>query len=78
MKWETGAFRTTAGGYPAIIRVDRIIAPQHLPFSEVQGEITSKYQEYLESEWIKQLKEKYTVKINYEVVEDVRKRLKEK
>jgi hypothetical protein len=34
------------------------------------------YQDYLESEWIKQLKEKYSVKIDSLVLEEVKNKLK--
>ena len=33
------------------------------------------YQEYLENEWIRQLKEKYSVKIDSLVLEEVKKKL---
>ena len=34
------------------------------------------YQEYLENEWIRQLKEKYNVKIDNLVLDEVKKKLK--
>ena len=34
---------------------------------EAKGLITSDYQNYLEEEWIKELKAKYTVKVNEQV-----------
>jgi hypothetical protein len=33
------------------------------------------YQEFLESEWIRQLKEKYNVKVDSVVLEEVKKKL---
>jgi len=39
------------------------------------GEIMTSYQEYLESEWTAQLKEKYSVKIDNLVLEEVKKKL---
>ena len=46
-----------------------------LPFSEVQGELIGDYQEWLTAEWIKQLKGKYPVTIENEVLEEVKQRL---
>jgi len=39
------------------------------------GEMMTLYQEYLESEWTAQLKEKYTVKTDSLVLEEVKKKL---
>lgn len=33
-------------------------------FNEVRGQVSADYQQYLEDQWIKELKTKYTVKIN--------------
>ena len=45
------------------------------PLTEVQAEMISGYQDWLTEEWIRQLKEKYTVKIDNEVFDEVKKRL---
>ncbi len=46
-----------------------------LPFSEVQGDVISRYQDLLMDEWVKQLKEKYVVKVDSTVLDEVKKRL---
>jgi peptidyl-prolyl cis-trans isomerase SurA len=46
-----------------------------LPFQAVQGEVISGYQDWLMDEWVKQLKKKYTVKIDNTVLEEVKRRL---
>ena len=43
---------------------------------EVQEKMMTGYQEYLDSEWIRQLKEKYPVKIDPRVLEEVKNILK--
>jgi len=48
-----------------------------LSFEEVQEKMITGYQEYLESEWIRQLKEKYSVKIDSFVLDEVKKLLNE-
>jgi hypothetical protein len=46
-----------------------------LKFGEVQEKMMTGYQEYLDSEWIRQLKEKYSVRIDSFVLEEVKKKL---
>jgi hypothetical protein len=46
-----------------------------LPFSEVQGEMMTGYQEYLDKNWVGQLKKRYNVKIDSNVFEEIRKKL---
>jgi peptidyl-prolyl cis-trans isomerase SurA len=46
-----------------------------LPFSEVQADVISSYQDWLNEEWIRELKSKYAVKIDDQVFEEVKKRL---
>jgi peptidyl-prolyl cis-trans isomerase SurA len=50
--------------------------PVPLPFDQIEGELITRFQNYLESEWIKQLKEKYTVRLDSNVLEEVKKSLK--
>lgn len=63
-------------GFPAIVVINKAIDAVPLPFTEVQGEIITGFQEYLEENWAKQLKGKYTVKIDNGVLEEIRKNLK--
>ena len=39
---------------------------------DARAAVTSDYQQYLENEWVKQLREKYPVVINQEVLKDVK------
>jgi peptidyl-prolyl cis-trans isomerase SurA len=73
--WKEGIHQTTIGTFPAIIVIDKVLKPEPLPFSEVQGEVMSSYQDYLENQWIEQLKEEYTVKVNENVLEAIKKSL---
>jgi len=63
-------------GFPSIVIVKKVLDAVPLPFKEVQGEMISGFQQYLEDNWIKQLKDKYTVKIDNDVFEEIRKSLK--
>jgi peptidyl-prolyl cis-trans isomerase SurA len=74
-KWETGAHSFTWKGKPSVCVIKRILDPVPLPFNKVQGEIMTRYQEMLENDWIRQLKEKYTVKIDTNELNNVKKRI---
>jgi peptidyl-prolyl cis-trans isomerase SurA len=76
IQWITGPQYTEIKNFPAVIAINRIIDPEPLPFKDLQGEIMTAYQDYLENEWIKQLKREYTVKIDDLVYEKVKKSLK--
>ena len=49
----------------------KLKAPQ--TWSDEKGKVTTDYQDYLEAEWVKKLREKYEVKINQEVWEKIKK-----
>jgi peptidyl-prolyl cis-trans isomerase SurA len=76
LKWETGTYTFNKGGFPSIIVIKSIIEPVPQSMKELMGEMLSLYQEYLEGEWTAQLKEKYSVKIDNLVLEEVKKRLR--
>ena len=77
IKWNEGVHSVMSDNYPALVVVNRIYEPQPRPFAEVQGEMMTAYQDYLESEWIRQLKEKYSVKIDYSVFDEIKGKVKD-
>lgn len=75
LSWVTGSQSFSRNAYPAIIVVNRILDPEPEEFDRIKGEIMTDYQDFLESEWIRQLKENYTVLIDNSVLDEVRKKL---
>lgn len=75
LEWRPGVQTFIKNKVPCLIFVKKIHEPEPLPFSSVQGEMISGYQDKLMAEWIKQLKVKYTVEIDMEVLEEVKKLL---
>lgn len=75
LQWNAGSQSFNMGGFPSIINIKKVIDPVPLKFDEVKGEMITGYQEYLESEWIKQLKEKYSVKIDSLVLEELKRKI---
>jgi peptidyl-prolyl cis-trans isomerase SurA len=50
------------------VNVKTIIPPSFKELTETKGAVTAAYQQYLETNWLKNLSEKYPVKINTEVL----------
>jgi len=75
LNWSKMQQETIIDGFPSIVLVNKVIDAVPLPFTEIQGDIITGYQEFLEENWIKQLKSKYTVKIDNGVLEEIRKNL---
>jgi peptidyl-prolyl cis-trans isomerase SurA len=76
LQWITGPQNTDLYNLPAVVVISRVIDPEPVPFKDIQGEIMTAYQVYLENEWIKQLKEEYTVKTDTIVYNKVKKSIK--
>lgn len=75
VKWYKSAHSLKWRGYPSILVIQNIIDPLPLPFEKVQSEMMTGYQELLENDWIRQLKEKYPVKIDNVELNSVKKRI---
>lgn len=56
-----------------IIKVQNIIEPERKKLGETRGEVINDYQNYLESQWVKQLHETYQVKINKRNLKELKK-----
>ena len=62
---------TTANGQPVVVVVEEVIPPVAKEIDEARGLITAEYQNYLEKEWIKSLREKYRYTVNKEVLHSI-------
>ena len=50
------------------VYINKFLQPQPKKINEARGIITSDYQNYLEKKWVKELREKYIFKVNYDVL----------
>jgi len=75
IEWKNGTQSLTYKGYPSIIIIKKVLEPSPLNYDKVQGEVMTGYQEFLESEWIRQLNKKYNVKIDNVVFQEVKKNI---
>ena len=58
-----------------LMRVDRIYPATRKELREARGEVLNDYQNYLEKEWVKDLRETYAVKINKRNYRELKSRL---
>jgi peptidyl-prolyl cis-trans isomerase SurA len=67
--WVEGVSENTTNpdGSITFVHVKKVIPPTPKSLEEARGFIVSDYQEYLEKEWIKNLREKYPVGVNTSV-----------
>ncbi len=53
------------------------IKPEKIPeLNEIKGKVINDYQQYLEEQWLKELKQKYPVKVNENVWQQLRNKYK--
>jgi peptidyl-prolyl cis-trans isomerase SurA len=72
IKWKKGVTENMKDkGRTLFVIVHEKVAPQPKTFDEARGLITAGYQEYLEKEWIKELRAKYPVEVHEEVLETI-------
>ncbi len=70
--WEKGfekIIRDT--GTIKFIYVNRLLPPEPKTLGEVRGQVTADYQNYLDKQWIETLRAKYTVDVNYGVLDQI-------
>jgi peptidyl-prolyl cis-trans isomerase SurA len=59
-------------GTSTFVFVKEIRSPEPKKLDETRGQVTSDYQEYLEAEWLKALKEKYPVEVNQDLLKQIK------
>jgi peptidyl-prolyl cis-trans isomerase SurA len=72
--WKTGAYLQTKDKNNFVLFfVDEILPQQIKKLEDSRGLYTADYQNYLEKKWIDELRAKYSVKINSDVLENIKK-----
>ncbi len=70
-KNEKGIYTKKHNGKFYVIKIDKIKPAGLAPLETVRGKVVADYQEHLEETWIKNLKQKYPVKIHDDVLESL-------
>jgi peptidyl-prolyl cis-trans isomerase SurA len=63
------------GEYYFVTKVDKVMPKAIKTLDECRGKIVNDYQQYLEQRWVDDLKQEFTVKVNKDVFEKVKKQL---
>lgn len=69
VKWKKGRKKVEVDGKFYVVVIKEVLKSQPKALSEIRGPLTSEYQNKLEKEWIEELKNKYPVSINQEVLQ---------
>ena len=67
-----------SGEYYFVSKINKIIPAGNKTLEECKGKVINDYQQYLEENWVNDLKKEYTVKINQQVFEKVKKEIQPK
>lgn len=62
----------TKDGRIMFAELNKVVQPSPKPLEETRGLVTAAYQDQLEKDWIKQLREKYPVRVDQEVLYSIR------
>ncbi len=69
VEWKEGNVKLYAQGNKVfIVEINNIVPPESKKFEEARGLVIADYQNYLETEWLKELKKKYIVKVNEKIL----------
>lgn len=69
VEWKEGSYTLQQNGREYFILIKDVLAPAYKELSEVRGPVISDYQNYLEEQWVQELRSKYPVNIKAEEVE---------
>jgi peptidyl-prolyl cis-trans isomerase SurA len=67
---------TNKGEYYFITKVNKVLPAGPKSLEECKGKLVNDYQQYLEQNWVDELKKEFTVKVNQDVFETVKKQIK--
>jgi peptidyl-prolyl cis-trans isomerase SurA len=72
LKWRKGSLKTyQQNNLTKIAVVNSIIPPTQKSLGEIRGQVTADYQNYIEDQWIAELRSKYAVKVNHDILKHV-------
>jgi peptidyl-prolyl cis-trans isomerase SurA len=73
MTWKKGAYLVSKDKDNTVLYfVDDVLPPQLKTLKDARGLYTADYQTYLEKQWIEQLRNKYVIKVNNQVLDQIR------
>jgi peptidyl-prolyl cis-trans isomerase SurA len=74
--WKTGVSEVLKeGNYYYVVKTAKVLPAGAKTLDEAKGRVINDYQQYLENTWVDDLKKEFTVKVNQDVFEKVKKEL---
>jgi len=74
--WKTGVSEVIKeGNYYYVVKTNKVLPAGAKTLDEARGRVVNDYQQYLENTWVDELKTEFTVKVNQDVFEKVKKQL---
>jgi peptidyl-prolyl cis-trans isomerase SurA len=73
--WTPGPHSMSANGFPVVLYIKKVTEPAPMKLKEIQGDVMTGYQTYLEKVWVSQLMKKYHVKTDDLVLQEVKKKI---
>lgn len=76
-KMEVGVSEiTNKGEYYFITKITKVIPSGVKTLEECRGKLVNDYQQYLEQNWVNELKKEFSINVNHDVFENVKKQIK--
>lgn len=73
LEWKPGlAPESIDEGKVTLVNIHALLSPEPKKLNEARGLITADYQNYLEQEWIRELRARYPFKVNEEVLSSIK------
>ncbi len=73
LKWKPGASDIISEQDTKVfVWINKVIEPKPKKLDDNRGQVTADYQDYLEKEWIKSLRQKFPVKVNQDVLSKIK------
>ena len=72
-KWKTGVGKVFySNGKPSFVVVTRILKPEIKELNETRGQVTADYQKFLEDKWVQELRDKYEVEVDMDLLKQIK------
>jgi peptidyl-prolyl cis-trans isomerase SurA len=74
VNWQEGTYTLEQDGRAYFIQINKILPPGYKNLNETRGVATSDYQNYLEKQWVTELRQRYPVVVNQAEIDKLIKR----
>ncbi|MGQ3088472.1 peptidylprolyl isomerase, partial [Flavobacterium sp.] len=77
--WKTGISDIIhEGNYYYVVKISKVLPAGAKTLDEAKGRVINDYQQYLEANWVSELKKEFAIKVNQDTFEKVKKEVNQK